>query len=240
LDQITETAIEARKIIDEFLQGVSDEKIFRSSFHLRPVTDKVMLVSTLPIAPMRGLKVSLGDLKSKLPELSKILSEKDDNQKLQMLDNMGFGKRKTVSAREEDIQAFLISDMVLNPAKYDGMRFVASELDLREEGDPEKRADVIAYKEDILYDIELKNKRLTETVTQAKTYADHLRNNLHAFSGRLSAFPNCSIGEIRDVKGIALVPWSDNSIGSLEQRGRESGIALWYFDVTGGFKIYTK
>ena len=128
--------------------------------------------------------------------------------------------------------------MVSHPTNYGGMQFVTSELVLREEGDMEDfgRAGVIAYKDGVLYDIELKKERLTETVTQAKEYVDYLKYNLDVFSGRLSAFPNCSIGGIRDVRGIALVPQSDNSSGRLEQCGRKSGIALRYF--TCGFKIY--
>jgi hypothetical protein len=238
-----ENASESTKILEDFFKGIKEAEIrkFRSSFHLRPVTDSITIVSTLSIAPMRGVSVNTKDLKNRLARLMDVLSEKDDDQKLEILANLKFEHRASESMREENFQAFLIQDMVSNPKHYEGMLFVTSELDLPKYGDSndkKKRADVIGYKDGVLYDIELKNARLTSTVTQARGYVDYLKENLNEFSKRLSAFPNCKIGEVRDVKGIAVLPGTDKSSGRLESCAAAHSVALWYF--SHGFRIDTK
>jgi hypothetical protein len=234
MDSIKEMATASKKVLDDFFKGMCDKEImqFRSFFHLRPTTDSVTIVSTLPVAPMRGLPVSLGELKNILPKLRDIPSFKDDVQLLE-LGKLDFKHRDSVLIREEDIQAFLIRDMVMSPGKYNEIQFVTSELDLPQYGDA-KRADVIGYKDGTLYDIELKNERLTSTITQAKGYVDYLKGHLSEYSDRLSAFPNFKIGNISDVKGIAVVPNNERSSGRLEEDGKSQDIELWLFT---GFQI---
>jgi hypothetical protein len=130
----------------------------------------------------------------------------------------------------------LIRGLIRNPQK-DGMRFIASEFVLYEFG--RKRVDVFAYENGVLYDIELKNMRRTKVVTQTVEYIDHIRDRLSKFEECLSEFPNSTIGKITDVRGIALVPHSDKSIGKLENECKEKKIGLSTFDRDDNYRIQT-
>jgi hypothetical protein len=236
MDQVLNIAEECTNIWNEFL--MKEKKAMdaiRVSFHLRPVTKDITVVSTLPCAPMRGLNgVRIEDLKDLLPKLKNVISCKSEDKILEELDALGFKERINDSIREEDAQAFLIRDMIKNPVKYDGMQFVTSELNLPKIN---KRADVIGYKDGFLYDIELKNARDTYTITQAKGYTDHMNDNLDDFVTLLKDFPNCKLpNKIKGIKGIALVPYSDNTSGKLESMAKDNDIALWFF--SNGFRIH--
>ena len=235
VERVKQQAIDVKRILDDFFEnfnGAEDE--FRSSFHLRPTSSgDTTILSTLPIAPMRGISVKNDRLLAKLCNVQKVLEETNDNTKLEMLKAIGFLERGSVSQREEDAQAALIRDLVLNPQNYNDMLFVASEFDLfnyGEDASDTKRADVLTYKDGILYNIELKNERLTETVRQAAGYVEHMKKHLNEYSACLYEFPNCKIGTISDIKGIALVPYSERSGGNLEKASTELSIEMWYFD----------
>jgi len=102
---------------------------------------------------------------------------------------------------------------------------------------------VLAYKDGILFDIELKNDRIApggkkiSAVTQAEKYSEFLLNNLHEYAACLAEFPNFTIGKIREVRGIALVPHSKRPSGKLEESCRKKMIALWTFDKDDKYRI---
>ena len=159
IKKVKQQAIEVKKILDKYFDDFSDNEIqFRAAFHLRPTSSgDTTILSTLPIAPMRGISVKNDKLMARLTELRQVLNEPDDGKRLKLLKDMGFKKRRSVSQREEDAQAFLIRELILNPKEYNHMQFVASEFDLFDYGekkDEVKRPDVIVYKDGILYDIE--------------------------------------------------------------------------------------
>ena len=236
IEKVGQQASKTKGILCDFLTLLSEkEQIeFRAAFHIRPTsTGNSTIISTLPIAPMRGLKVQNNELNTKLEELRKTLGENDDK-KLEILEDKGFNERKSASHREEDAQAALIRDLILNPKEYNHLQFVASEFELfgyGDKADKTKRPDVLAFdrKNGVLFDIELKNERLTETVKQASGYVKHIKDHLSEYSECLYQFPNCSIESIKTVKGIALVPYSEKSGGGLEKASKELDIELWFF-----------
>lgn len=236
IGKIKQRALDSKRKFGDFFK--QEEHNFRASFHLRPTSSGVTIVSTLPVAPMRGINIQNDKLGEKLLEIRRILNETDNNKILELLRGAGFNMRTSESNREENVQAALIRDMVLHPANYEDMFFVASEFDLfgyGENGKETKRADVLAYKDSFLYNIELKNQRLTETAKQVNGYVKHIKDNLDAYSDCLAEFPNCNIQGITDVKGIALVPYSERSGGGLEETSELLGIELWFF--TEDYKI---
>ena len=148
------------------------------------------------------------------------------------MERIGFAQRKSKTEREEDAQAALIRDLVLCPEKFGNMQFIASEFDLFEFGpnkDQTKRTDVLAFKDGVLYVIELKNERKTSTIEQAAKYVEHMKSCLPEYEYCLAEFPNCKIGEIKDARGIALLPHSEKSSGKLEKASKDSGVELWSF-----------
>ena len=237
MDQVKQVrlqAIEAKKIFWRFLDGCN-RLDFRAAFHLRPTSSgSTTIVSTLEIAPMRGLTyVSNNKLEVRLAELCKVLDEPSNKVRRKILEEIGFKGRKTESEREENVQAALIRDLILRPAIYGGMVFVASEFELfgyDENGGKTKRSDILAFKDGILYDIEVKKERLTETVAQAIGYVRHLHKNQTLYTDCLAEFPNNDIGKIIGFKGIALVPNAEKSSGRLENASESNDIELWYFN----------
>ena len=124
MNQEINIAQKCTEIWDKFLEEEKKaEEAVRLSFHLRPVTKDITVVSTLPCAPMRGLNgVKLEELDELLPKLKSVIYCKNDDEILEKLDSLGFRERTNVdSVREEDAQAFLIRDMIKNTDKYDGM-----------------------------------------------------------------------------------------------------------------------
>jgi len=240
--RVGQQAANAKKIFDAFvnLSKLENEKDFRASFHLRPTVDGVTIVSTLKIAPMRGKEVKIDKLDMNLQKIVEVLKAPNDNKMLEIMDDLGFKQRQSEGRREEDVQAALIRELVLNKKNYNDMLFVASEFVLfeyEEKANQEKRPDVLAFKDGILYDIELKNERTLEVVTQASGYVDHIKNHLSTFNDCLCNFPNCQVGDIKDVKGIIIVPYSKSPKGLLEKDSKERGLELWTFNDDGNGEL---
>jgi len=243
-EKVKQEAIESGKILGNlFKKFPATEREFKSSFHLRPTSSgDTTIVSTLPFAPMRGIsKVKINKLENKLNEIINILFESNDIKKHKMMEKLGFKDRGGEAQREENAQAALIRDLILRPVEYNHLQFVASEFELfeyREKTGEIYRSDVLAFKDGILYDIELKNKRETKTVKQANDYVTHIRDNLGIYSDCLYEFPNCRIDKIKDVKGVALVPYAENHPPVLENEGKKAGVELWYFNINKNHVIY--
>ena len=238
IGKVKQQAFRARKIYQEFFRGFSSKEIlnFCASFHLRPTSScDISVISTLSYAPMRGIQVSPEELELTLPKLRKVANS--DQNELAIFKKIGFLSRKSESSREENAQAALIRKLVLQPEEFDGMRFVASEFELFADELPRSRSDILAFRDGVLYDIELKNKRLTETVKQTARYVAYFTACLSKYADCISYFPNSVIGRITDIRGITLVPHSDNSMGSLEKCCQEKGIGLWTFDKNDQYRI---
>ena len=246
LDKVKAQAKEVKLIYEDFLRKLSnDEKLeFRASFHLRPTASETCtVVSTLPFAPMRGKDFRPSKIEEALPKLRKILLETDDAKKITMLDELDFKKRKSESFREEDAQAALIRQVIMyGLLDFD---FVASEFALFEFGAnmDTKRTDVLVYRDSVLFDIELKNKRNGpkdndigySPITQAEGYVSHMleSRNFKRYISCLTELPNTTIGEIKEIRGVALVPATrGKSTGTLEKAARSRGIELWTFEKT--------
>ncbi|MCL2009723.1 MAG: hypothetical protein FWG71_04160 [Synergistaceae bacterium] len=240
--KVKQQAIDIKKILKTFLKDFTQEEelAFRACFHLRPTSSNdTTIVSTMAIAPMRGKpNVSPEELESKLQDIRKVMDEPSNDKKLNIMREIGFDQRKSKAIREEDAQAALIRDLVLYPEKIRNMQFIASEFDLFEFGpskDQTKRPDVLAFKDGILYDIELKNERIApggskeSAIEQAAEYVKHIKDNLSEYKDCLAEFPNFKIEEIRNVRGIALFPYSERSSGKLEKAGEKYGVELWFF-----------
>jgi hypothetical protein len=240
MDCIKKNAMDARQVLDDFFRewGTYDIKRFRSMIHLRPTADQITIVSTLPGTPITGLSVELGQLRDILPELSGVIFFKSMEDVLDKLKALGFKKQRMGYTREEKIQSILIHDLVARPQEYDGIHFVASELDLSgfDKKDGKKYADIIGFKDGVLYNIEIKSEWfMMGTILQAKGNVNFLKAHLPEYAERLAEFPNFQIGRVRDVRGIAVMPWLVGINGSLEEYGLRQGIHLWFFEY--GYKM---
>jgi hypothetical protein len=219
--------------------------LYMASFHLRPTaSESTTIVSTLPIAPMRGLNDVKPDNMTKiLHEITQVLYENDKDIAQKLLDGFGFKKRDR-NPLEERAQAALIRKIIME--RFEKMTFVTSEFVLFGYGGVSEkisRADVIAYRDGILFDIELKvkrnginvNNRKDSALTQAFDYTSHMKdpNNCEGYVDCLRAFPNGSIGAVKEICGIAVVEAAKTlPKGTLRTEAESISVELWNFKET--------
>ena len=229
---ITNNAQISALVFSDFLKTIDTPQKFQKYFHLRPTSNGITIVSTLPDAPMRGISAKNADdlivkLKSIHNTLAKLLSD-DNEQVLETLKDLGFKKRGRKSLLEEDAQAAFIRGMIANESAYQGIQFVASELNLEDKN----RFDIVGYRPDnnTLYLFELKKGRTTAAVNQAARYCTHVAEHKEVFEKLLSAYPNRSVGSFSEIKGIAVMEYAENSKDSTwNTNANQSGIEIWMY-----------
>lgn len=219
VEQLTKNALVSKAIFANFLATHKNGTAFLRSFHLRPTSVGVTIVSTLPYAPMRGVSISSAPLAENLEKMLNALSKDfdkllgvDERAAKEILSAIGFKERQSAGAngdREEDVQAAFIRGMLAKQPCYEGIQFVASELNLEDDN----RFDVIGFKGDCLYIFELKNGRTTKAFEQVTRYLDHFNQNREIFISLLQNYPNSmsSTSQIQNVKGIAVMRYAHNS-----------------------------
>lgn len=196
----------ARKLQSEMQ---ADDK-FNRTFHIRPNIDSFTIVSTLPVAPMRGLVCKTeAKLKTELEFLHREIDSfctEDDKKVLAKLKERGFKRRggerpdiageKAKTQLEEDIQVRFIRSMLAGEPDYKGIEFVASEFIIqygdKTAGKKVLRADVVGFdaKNQSLWVFELKKGRETGAIRQVMEYVDIICAEINMFSEIISNHPN--------------------------------------------------
>lgn len=230
--QLNNNALYSQKIFSLFLRKLKEPTAFWRCFHLRPTSEGVTIVSTLPYAPMRGVSVKLANLEGKLDIISenfnKIVSI-NEKQAKQQLCNLGFQERSLVDKTlEEDIQASFIRGMIDKEFAYDDIQFIASELNLEDAN----RFDVVGIKKDCIYIFELKKERTTAVFQQVSKYIDHFNQYRNEFFALLQNYPNLSlpITQIREIKGISVMKYAGNSpLTKWEPLINQHQIDVWFY-----------
>ncbi|MBR2894879.1 MAG: hypothetical protein IKC03_04370 [Oscillospiraceae bacterium] len=232
VDLIYKHAVTAQKTFAQFLNQSSQADLFKKYFHLRPTSDGITIVSTLPDAPMRGVYTKdSADLMQKLSSIDAVLNKLVSENRKQILDTLeelGFKRRSTKSILEEDAQATFIRGMISNEPSYQGIQFIASELTL-EQG---MRFDVVGYRacDDTLYLFELKKGRTTSAAEQVSKYCEHIRKNKSDFEKIFSSYPNLSLRTFSNIKGIAVMKFSENSSDSIwNNNAKQYGVEIWMY-----------
>jgi len=231
IDLITENAKEAKKAWKMFAH---QEKL-RESFHLRPTTSGVTIVSTLPNAPMRGIEIKARELAEKLEGIVKhkeLLLSVDPEKVRICLSDIGFKSRRTTACREEDVQAMFIRGMISDQESYENIKFVASELTL----DRQHRFDVVGYKDGVLFIFELKIARSFEGIGQTAQYVDFVRENKAEFLKVLSCYPHYSVTDFDSVQGIAVLRYAANATSKLAIIAKKVNTGLWYYEPALSFQ----
>jgi len=217
----------------EAWESFSSDENLKVNFHLRPVKDGVTIVSTLPAAPMRGIRVSIADLAKQLKAITgqkaKLLS--DNYNVLEPLKKLGFKSRKEERFREEDVQAMFIQGMISKQEIYDGIEFVASELTL----DGKNRLDVVGLKDNILYIFELKKKRKFDGLAQTAEYIKLVEQNKSYFLDVLSCYPNNPVTTFKSVRGVAVMRYAANATKELITKANNNNVGLWYYEKSISF-----
>jgi len=148
----------------------------KGNFHLRACASYITVVSTNPVKPMNGCRVSLGRLSDKL----QALSEAGDIAAA-LKQDAGFDHEGTA---EDSLQAQIINDLNADSAgelkKALGvreLRFVASELILYRKGDARRlRPDVVALGDGKIFLIEMKTPDGSgDEEKQAREYVKYYR-----------------------------------------------------------------
>ena len=231
VNRIAENAIIAQGIWNEFMH---DKKLCEC-FHLRPTASAIAVISTLPYAPMRGIPVTPNKLKNKLEEIAAktdVLLGVDVNKSLNLMEKWGFKNREIKSKKsdgfiEENAQAFFINGMIMGQDMYEGINFVASELVL---ADKSSRFDIVGYKNGTLFIFEMKKDRTLAGLTQTAGYADLIKKNKKTFLKVLKNYPHNPVDDFKNIAAIAVMRYATNSATLLENRAREAGVGLWFFE----------
>jgi len=234
VDKIADNAKAAQKVWKNFSQ---DPKL-RDNFHLRPTTGGITIVSTLPHAPMRGVDVSIDQLDKRLKSISNQMDALLSVNKKTVTDNLnklGFKIKKSEVFREENVQAMFIQGMVLGQEIYEGIDFVASELNLN----VENRFDIVGIKDNTLYIFELKKGRTLRCVKQTANYVKLVKDNEAAFKKVLSDYPHNPVSAFENVRGIAVMRYAANATEKLIKSANEKGVGLWYYEQAITFRSKT-
>lgn len=219
-----------------------DEK-FKECFHIRPTGSGVTIVSTLPVAPMRGIRdiKCFDNLQKTILELNnkiKVLVCTDHKKILQVLEGFGFNERKIDESKqrpalEEDVQAKFIRGMITKQYVYDNINFVASELILEDGG---KRFDVVGFKDGTLYIFELKKGRKIGAFRQVAEYAKMVGDNRDHFLQVLKSYPIFPVNDFNEVTSIAVVQYAANSTSILKKEAEKEKVGLWFFEESLSFR----
>lgn len=223
-----ENAIMAARVWNEF-DGTMKDRL-KKYFHLRPTSSGVTIVSTLPVAPMRGLNniKTEDDLRRKLKtiddDFQQITAKKDEKAEV-ALKELGFKKRdgnKCVPL-EEYYQAIMINMM----NKEDGhkifgnatpIKFVASEF-IFEKGS--HKIDIVGHDKKDLYFFELKKER-TFKVEQVSDYVKYYSEKKSILDDLLSNYPINPIKfKYEKIKGVMVMRHAENSFDRKEWRQLE-------------------
>jgi len=199
-------------------------------FHLRPTASGITIISTLPYAPMRGIPLNAMKLKPVLDEISasiNVLLGIDDDKSMELLDKWGFNRRKPSGFLEENAQAFFIQGMILKQEMYEGIEFVASELVL---ADSSCRFDVVGYKNNNIYIFEMKKDRTIAGLMQTADYAKLANENKTHYLEVLKNYPHCPIADFDNVIPVAVMKYATNSVTQLENKAKEAGVGLWFYE----------
>jgi len=204
-------------------------------FHLRPTASAITVISTLPYAPMRGISVKpdkLKDVLIKIAGKTDVLLGVDAEKSLAFMDQWGFKNRESKNKKsdgfvEENAQAFFIQGMILKQEMYENIDFVASELIL---ADKSSRFDIVGYKDGTLYIFEMKKDRTLAGLTQTAGYANLIKDNKKLFLEVLKNYPHCPVDNFENITAIAVMRYAANSATLLENKAKEAGVGLWFFE----------
>jgi len=249
--KIAQNAKTAREIWEPFAHN----KKLCECFHLRPTKSGITLVSTLPYAPMRGISLSAAAVTPLLNEITKkinVLLGLDTKKALALLESWNFKLREidvyfgldeedavaflenrnfeileTVSFMEENAQALFIKGMILKQEMYEGIHFVASELELAGKS---SRFDIVGYKDNTLYIFEMKKGRKVAGLAQTAGYAKLINENKHHFLSVLTHYPHCSIDNFNKIIPVAVMGYAANAVSQLTAKAKEAEVALWFYE----------
>lgn len=260
MGKIFEGILENAKI-SRSVQDIMDiNQKFNSAFHIRPNSRNFTIVSTLPVAPMRGIHCrTKQDLEEKLTLLKgslDMLCSENDGKVLATLKELGFKQRgangkdyadeKQKTELEEDVQIRFIRGMVKGEADYQGIQFVASEfiVQYNDEGKRLLRADVIGYdpQNETLYVFELKNGHEIGAIEQAQEYVDIIRENLEVFSGIIRNYPNIAFPpkalHRNKIVPVAVLRYAENISESTykKQLAEHPEAQVWFYRDTLSFQ----
>jgi Holliday junction resolvase len=229
--------IENAKAVNGLYKELCRDANFKERFHLRPIGDRITIVSTLSCAPMWGLSVEKQQLEGTLEKLGKAfktICSVTRETVLKGLKDVGYDiERKTESPNSEAaVQAKFIQGLLAGQPDYEGIEFVASELSLGKESKHAKktgRFDVVGLKGDTLYVFELKKDRTTK-VEQVVDYVALINANKEHFRNVLSVYPNRAVGDWDKVQGVMVMSHAVNVTKEIGKKAKENGVELWYFE----------
>ena len=237
----------ATKVWKELNRDVQER--LKKYFHLRPTSSGVTIVSTLPFAPMRGLRITTEeDLRKYLNVIldgyKKITSDNEKNALGFLTNELKMKTRvKEKEKSEEYFQAIMINNITApNGGKnlqeilsaHEPVKFVASEF-IFEKG--KNKIDIVGYDGKDLYFFELKKDRTTK-VNQVAQYVNYYKDNKDALCELLRNYPINPVKDYDDIKGVMVMRHAEGSVSdkTWQQLAKKNGIDIIFFKISLSFQ----
>ncbi|MBD5558953.1 MAG: hypothetical protein HDQ87_01130 [Clostridia bacterium] len=252
-DKMIANAELAKETVGSIQGELQHKEKLQTYFHLRPTTAGVVLVSTLPYAPMSGVVCSKDDLADKIKmvdsKMDQFISNSPDYPKLlEELKALGFGPEMSAGTPPlTAIQSTFITEMNERQDAYGALRFVASELVIpKEETTGGYHFDIVAFGNEALYFIELKKDR-SETIfdEMGRCMTDLYEHQQDFLKKLMAAYPLTAPGTeglepsaFHRVQGLVAMPEAESITTDWQQKANDSNIELWFYQPALVYRKY--
>lgn len=252
-EKIIANAELAKETVEQVKGDLRNIEETRTYFHLRPTTAGVILVSTLPYAPMSGVLCSSDDLAAKIKavdsKMGEFISNSPDFPKLlKELKDLGFGPCTSAGGPPLGaMQASFITAMNQRQDAYGELIFLASEFVIpKEEGTGGYHFDIVAYYDEALYFIELKKDRSQTVFTEmGRSMTDLYEHQQDYLKKLMAVYPLTAPGteglepaKFHRVQALAAMPEAEDITVDWQTLASESNIELWFYQPAFAFRKY--
>lgn len=253
LDKIIANAELASETLSTLEGQIQNAEQLWTYFHLRPTTAGVMLVSTLPYAPMSAALCSKDDLADKIQlvdgKMGALVTDKPDYPKMvEEVKAMGFGHAASAGGPPLAAdQAAFITGMNQREDAYGELNFITSEFVVpKVDATGGYHFDVLAYYDEALYFCEITKVRSKSALTEMGRYMTDVYKNQEEFLKKLFAvYPLTAPGTVgidlagfHRVQGLVLMPEAEIVRVDWQSIANEDNIETWFYKPAFVFRKY--
>ena len=249
-EQIIANAKFAKNAVVELEPKLAYGKRLWEYFHLRPTAEGITIISNHPRYAMSEAEATVEDLKDRLLALESdvlpLLTAEEPSHRLGEVVE-GFGFRRSARdleeagqarQREVHIQASFISGMIRGGAEYGGVRFLASELCLPDEGHP-RPFEVVGYRDGTVYVFATKKGRDAAIYEQLAGFRELFEARRGEFEKLLSAYPRTACRDNVTVHGlrcVAVMKYAAETGTDWQGLSAKYGVDTWFHETSLSFR----
>lgn len=249
-DKMVAHAQMAKQVVEDVSGQLKNAKRLGTFFHIRPTTNGVTLVSTLPYAPMRTVPCRKDDLKDKLLALDEMIPKLTDDEPnvkkmLDFLETQGIKRRAGTGSRLDDVKAAFITEMNQGQEAFGGIQFLTSDIIVphAEERKGGYRFNVIGYSNEIVYLIEIRRSRSEAAFMEMDRYVTRMSERNTDFKRLMGALPLLAPGATeldpatyQKVQGLVVMPEAENTRINWQRLTDKHNVDTWFYRTALSFR----